>query len=237
MTRAMIALPGGYTNELQRIDEPGTLPTVNKRYRGPDARARRDREVSWLQRVRAALPVPLVVSMAGTDDPAVTMSLAAGIHGQRLIDEGRADQVLRACGLVLRRLHDLPLDLIEQRASWPQPARGQCLVHGDFGPHNVLLGPVGSPVLAVLDWEWAHVGSPVEDLAWCEWIVRMHHPAAVPSVDGFYGAYGDRPAWPERQAEMEKSCHRQIQLSHQWGRPDLAELWSRRLLQASRWNE
>src|SRR5450755_3748290 len=31
-------------------------------------------------------------------------------------------------------------------------------------------------ITAVLDWEWAHAGEPVEDLAWCEWIVRMHDP-------------------------------------------------------------
>jgi aminoglycoside phosphotransferase (APT) family kinase protein len=31
----------------------------------------------------------------------------------------------------------------------------------------------------VVDWEFAHLGDPVEDLAWCEWIVRMHHPEHV----------------------------------------------------------
>ncbi|MCX4406048.1 MULTISPECIES: phosphotransferase family protein [unclassified Streptomyces] len=38
----------------------------------------------------------------------------------------------------------------------------RCLVHGDFSPKNVLVGDSG---LWVIDWEVAHVGDPVFDLA------------------------------------------------------------------------
>jgi aminoglycoside phosphotransferase (APT) family kinase protein len=38
------------------------------------------------------------------------------------------------------------------------------LVHGDFRLGNVIVGPEG--VRAVLDWELAHVGDPIEDLGW-----------------------------------------------------------------------
>ena len=31
---------------------------------------------------------------------------------------------------------------------------------------------------ALVDWEFAHLGDPIEDLAWAEWIVRTHHPPA-----------------------------------------------------------
>ncbi|WP_461012009.1 phosphotransferase [Streptomyces capparidis] len=48
-------------------------------------------------------------------------------------------------------------------------------MHGDFGPNNVLLNPGTFEVTAVVDGEFAHLGDPVEDLAWCEWIVRTHH--------------------------------------------------------------
>lgn len=41
-------------------------------------------------------------------------------------------------------------------------SRKACLVHGDFSPKNVLVGDGG---LWVLDWEIAHVGNPVFDLA------------------------------------------------------------------------
>ena len=42
----------------------------------------------------------------------------------------------------------------------PQPA----LVHGDFRNGNLVVGPDG--LRAVLDWELAHLGDPVEDLGW-----------------------------------------------------------------------
>lgn len=38
------------------------------------------------------------------------------------------------------------------------------LVHGDFRHGNVIIGAEG--IRAVLDWEIAHLGDPVEDLAW-----------------------------------------------------------------------
>jgi aminoglycoside phosphotransferase (APT) family kinase protein len=45
------------------------------------------------------------------------------------------------------------------------PASGEpSLVHGDFRLGNLIIGPEG--VRSVLDWELAHVGDPMEDLAW-----------------------------------------------------------------------
>lgn len=38
------------------------------------------------------------------------------------------------------------------------------LVHGDFRNGNLMVGPEG--IRAVLDWELAHVGDPMEDLGW-----------------------------------------------------------------------
>ena len=38
------------------------------------------------------------------------------------------------------------------------------LTHGDFGPHNVLVNE--GVVSGVLDWESAHIGDQVEDIAW-----------------------------------------------------------------------
>jgi len=45
----------------------------------------------------------------------------------------------------------------------PDPPR-PALVHGDFRNGNLVVGPDG--VRAVLDWELAHLGDPVEDLGW-----------------------------------------------------------------------
>jgi len=44
------------------------------------------------------------------------------------------------------------------------PAVPAVLVHGDYRHGNLIVGAQG--VHAVLDWELAHVGDPVEDLAW-----------------------------------------------------------------------
>jgi len=46
----------------------------------------------------------------------------------------------------------------------PPAPKGPGLVHGDFRLGNLVVGPDG--LLAVLDWELAHLGDPVEDLGW-----------------------------------------------------------------------
>src|SRR4029077_10049437 len=42
--------------------------------------------------------------------------------------------------------------------------RASALVHGDFRNGNIIVGPDG--IVAVLDWELAHLGDPIEDLGW-----------------------------------------------------------------------
>ncbi|MBV8303223.1 MAG: phosphotransferase family protein, partial [Acidimicrobiia bacterium] len=44
------------------------------------------------------------------------------------------------------------------------PGTGAAVVHGDFRNGNLIVGPEG--LRAVLDWELAHVGDPMEDLGW-----------------------------------------------------------------------
>jgi len=56
---------------------------------------------------------------------------------------------------------ELAFRWLEQRA--PEVAT-QAVVHGDFRMGNVLVDPGG--LTAVLDWELAHVGDPMEDLGW-----------------------------------------------------------------------
>jgi aminoglycoside phosphotransferase (APT) family kinase protein len=46
----------------------------------------------------------------------------------------------------------------------PGPPEEVTLVHGDFRHGNLIIGPDG--VRAVLDWELAHTGDPMEDLGW-----------------------------------------------------------------------
>ncbi len=44
------------------------------------------------------------------------------------------------------------------------PSTARTVVHGDFRMGNVMVGPDG--LRAVLDWELAHIGDPMEDLGW-----------------------------------------------------------------------
>ena len=66
----------------------------------------------------------------------------------------------------------LPLAFEWLRLNLPTDSRPVSLVHGDAGPHNLLMHE-GRPS-AMLDWEVAHVGDPVEDLTYCRlWIDQI----------------------------------------------------------------
>lgn len=104
-------------------------------------------------------------------------------------------KLARQCGEILARIHALPrpeslpvmnardvIDALEQQhraENWPRPVfelafrwlrqnlptdRAPRVVHGDFRTGNLLIGEAG--VRAVLDWELAHAGDPLEDLGW-----------------------------------------------------------------------
>jgi aminoglycoside phosphotransferase (APT) family kinase protein len=52
------------------------------------------------------------------------------------------------------------------RRNPPQPAVKVSVVHGDYRSGNFLHDGRGR-ILAILDWEMAHLGDPLEDLGWC----------------------------------------------------------------------
>jgi aminoglycoside phosphotransferase (APT) family kinase protein len=67
------------------------------------------------------------------------------------------------------RSFDWPRPVFELALRWlkrhdPGPPAEATLVHGDFRHGNLVIGPDG--VRAVLDWELAHTGDPMEDLGW-----------------------------------------------------------------------
>lgn len=79
----------------------------------------------------------------------------------------------------------------------------RALVHGDYRIGNVIFGPEG--VRAVLDWELAHIGDPMEDLGWI--CVRSWRFGGALPVGGIgerepfwraYEAAGGFPVDPER---------------------------------------
>lgn len=208
---------------------------VVKCYRGSGALARSQHEHAVLRAVAGRIPVPLVL---GSADGCLTMRFMRGVHGQELLEAGHGDGVLRACGTTLQQIHRL--DVSKIAAALPCPAgKRQVLVHGDYGPNNVLLDPSTLEITAVLDWEWAHPGEPAEDLAWCEWIVRMHHPRQVGLLGVFFDAYGGAvPSWPARQAVMLARCRSLLDLCRQQDPGGPAETqWAHRLTATEAWHE
>ena len=114
------------------------------------------------------------------------------------------------CGGILTRIHSIPLGCLpdlprpdpigaiaqmldntgqsrpafEIGLAWlrehPPPPRPATLVHGDFRNGNLVVGPDG--IRAVLDWELAHVGNPMQDLGWL--CARPWRWGASPPVGG-----------------------------------------------------
>ncbi|HKQ81396.1 MAG TPA: phosphotransferase family protein [Steroidobacteraceae bacterium] len=95
-----------------------------------------------------------------------------------------------------------PSPLIDYAYSWARRECARepgiaCVTHGDCGPYNVLVQD--DRLMAVLDWEFAHVGDPAEDLG----IVRVY-AEGVMSWDEFmsiYTAAGGQPI-PERRIRL-----------------------------------
>jgi aminoglycoside phosphotransferase (APT) family kinase protein len=201
----MNPLPHAYTNTTT-----GNGVVVRKVYEGPGSAGRCGREAAALAALPDLLPVPRLVSVGPGE---LQMNYLPGVHGQELIAGGHAVEVLRACGRMLRRIHAVDLGAVCGPGPCPS---GSVLVHGDYGPNNVLLDPDARQVTAVLDWEWAHDGDRLEDLAWCEWVVRMIHPAHVDALEGFFAAYGHRPAWAARHQAMIDKCRALVDFWQQW---------------------
>ncbi len=71
---------------------------------------------------------------------------------------------------VIRKDALSPQPVAEAAIRWlrrhlPGPSERLCLVHGDYRSGNFLYNSAGE-IPALLDWEMAHIGDPLEDLAW-----------------------------------------------------------------------
>ncbi len=213
----------GYTNQTERRGG-----AAYKTYKGPDALARCAAELRALTRLYDVMQVPSVISCGPT---VLSTAYVAGKHGQDLLDAAHADDVLTACGELLRRLHALDPKILDTGIS------EGVIRHGDFGPNNILLDPATMAATALLDWEFSGIGPAIEDIAWCEWIVRMHHRDAVRSLPAFFDGYGSMPPWDERKAAMLSRCTRLEAFCHRWepGGPGVQQ-WRSRTAETARWS-
>jgi aminoglycoside phosphotransferase (APT) family kinase protein len=218
-------LSHGYSNLTRRLPDG----RVEKRYEGLGRSERADREYACLVTLANRVPVAEVVER----DPAVPLLIvrdASGTHGQEMIDAGRAAQVLRLLGSILVSLHQVPPGAMPSLVG-----TGPVIVHGDFGPQNVLIED--DRINALVDWEFAHIGQPVEDLAWAEWIVRMHHPDAVDALPELLDASRLGIDWSARHRAMVARCEELMRISEASGSADTLDLWRDRLRRTEQWNE
>jgi aminoglycoside phosphotransferase (APT) family kinase protein len=70
--------------------------------------------------------------------------------------------------MMVPRIYNENIPTFEFAVRWMMdhlpPEREHRLVHGDFRNGNIVVGPEG--ISAILDWELAHMGDPMEDLAY-----------------------------------------------------------------------
>ena len=110
----------------------------------------------------------------------------AGTLGPDVLAPGfRTVEACRAIGAWVRAFHEaqvgfepdpaLPWRVVPGRALGP----GEVVVHHDVGTYNTVLRPDGS--FAVIDFDFASPGRPVEDLAYVlwSWVPLWHDDAAV----------------------------------------------------------
>ena len=131
--------------------------------------------------------------------PRLVPQAAAALAAVHAIDPAavphlRDDDPLRQLRVLLdgldvaRPAFELALRWLAEHRPAPVPAR---VVHGDFRLGNLLVDHDG--LRAVLDWELAHLGDPLEDLGWfCVRAWRFGHRPPVAGLaerDVLYGAY------------------------------------------------
>jgi len=78
-----------------------------------------------------------------------------------------------------------PQPIVRGAIAWlkqnpPPPAQKIAVVHGDYRSGNFLVDGSGG-IRAILDWEMAHLGDPLEDLGWALDPLWAHHDPSHPA--------------------------------------------------------
>ena len=125
----------------------------------------------------AEVPAPRARLVTADAASWLVMDEIHGTPGNDWLDTpARSRTLARSMGAIWRRLQVVDPRAIRLQSSTATSA-SPGFVHGDFAPINVLVDDRGE-VVGLLDFEHAHEGDPLEDIAWWGWVVRHHHPAA-----------------------------------------------------------
>ncbi len=151
--------------------------------------------------------------------------IAAGIHGlpAAKLPKLRVNSTTAEIADLAReyRSTNWPRPVFELALRWladhdPGAARETTLVHGDFRNGNLIIGPDG--VRAVLDWEIAHLGDPMEDLGWI--CVNSWRFGEIDKPVGGFGSREDLFAGYEeagRKADPDRVMFWEVMGTLRWG--------------------
>jgi len=151
--------------------------------------------------------------------------IAAGIHAlpEAKLPKLRISSATMEIADLAReyRSTNWPRPVFELALRWladhdPGPSRETTLVHGDFRNGNLVIGPDG--VRAVLDWEIAHLGDPMEDLGWI--CVNSWRFGEIDKPVGGFGAREDLFAGYEeagRKVDPERVTFWEVMGTLRWG--------------------
>ena len=151
--------------------------------------------------------------------------VAAGIHGlpREKLPQLRSNTSTSEIADLTReyRSTNWPRPVFELALRWlgdhdPGPPQEVTLVHGDFRHGNLIIGPDG--VRAVLDWELAHLGDPMEDLGWI--CVNSWRFGEIDKPVGGFGSRGELFAGYEaagRCADPERVKFWEVMGTLRWG--------------------
>ena len=144
-----------------------------------------------LTTVRSVLPIQMAHELARIHS--VALEGLEFLPGARL-GSGAAHCIARLYA-ELDSVHE-PHPVIELALRWlslhEPPSYDHTLVHGDFRIGNLMVSP--TDLVGVLDWEFAHIGDPAEDLAWL--LIRAwrfgrddQHLGGIGDLEPFLAAY------------------------------------------------
>jgi aminoglycoside phosphotransferase (APT) family kinase protein len=187
----------------QVTTDPSWEVAVLVRLSGQDVRAPK----VWAQDLAGELlgaPAVLLQRLPGQADPVAYLNADPAVGRPRTLDLARAAAELHAAdptGLsageplvdgwrdrfLACRLEPHPTVswLFDWLADHTVTPAHVAVVHGDLRPGNVLYD--GDRIVGLLDWEMAHVGDPVEDLAWA--YRALWSPERFVPLDEFVRAY------------------------------------------------
>jgi aminoglycoside phosphotransferase (APT) family kinase protein len=120
-----------------------------------------------------------------------------------------AEEEIRRFEEMYRTMARAPHPALELAFRWLRhhlpPEQERVLVHGDYRMGNLIFGPEG--LRAILDWELAHIGDPMEDLGWMcvrSWRFGNDHlpVGGVGLREEFWRAYEEAGGYPVDPARV-----------------------------------